>query len=122
MEESFLKNDPLKTDSPPVKSQFVLIQTSKTAEGLELTGQCEAFDCAKLNALASLIGADDPSWMITSGTLEGELKVVIPKNHRPHLEGDLVVTHLNFHHLKGKGKGGVEEARIRLALKFYCFR
>lgn len=101
-------------DSPESQSQFLVLQTLKASHGVEVSCRCENFYCPSLIALAKFFGINFSEWVITSGSLNGELKAIFPGMHRPYLEGELFIRNLSFNRLKGELKGEVTEAKLQL--------
>lgn len=101
-------------DSPQSRNQSLVLQTLKASHGVEVSCRCERVHCPSLIELAKFFGVDVSQWMITSGSLDGELKAIFPGMHRPYLEGELFILDLNFHRLGSGLKGQVEEAKLQL--------
>lgn len=101
-------------DSPELQSRYLVLQTLKFAQGVEVSCRCEKLDCPSLSALAHFLGVDISPWLITSGSLHGELKAIFPDMRRPYLEGELHVQNLAFNQLGSVLKGQIEEAKLQL--------
>ena len=101
-------------DSPDSANNVLVLQTLKADHGVELSCGCKTVDCSSFVALTRFLGVDFPPWLITSGVLEGELKAIFPRMHRPYLEGELMIENLAFNQVESALKGQVGQVRIHL--------
>ena len=101
-------------DPQDLNSDCLVLQASSAVEGMEVNCSCQKVSCPSLYALGQLLGVNFPSWSVTSGFLQGQLKAIFPGKQRPYLEGELFIEGLAFNQLETPLKGHVEQARLKL--------
>lgn len=63
-------------DSPEINHSSLIVQTCKGNKGIELDCRCQNLNCASFAALAQFFGLDSNPWQVTSGVLQGSVRVV----------------------------------------------
>lgn len=101
-------------DSQTPTPDCLVVEALSSPKAMEVNCTCERVNCSSLFALAKFFGIDLSPWLITSGSLHGQLKAVFPGVQRPYLEGELFVEQLAFNQVETKLEGEVEQARLKL--------
>jgi hypothetical protein len=91
------------------------LQVLSSGRGMQVNCSCQNISCPSLFTLGQFVGFNVPSsWRVTSGFLQGELKIIFPGKRRPYLEGELFVEQLTFNQIEASLIGQVEQARLKL--------
>lgn len=102
-------------DSNRPQDQFLLFRAISNHEGMEIYGECQDIECLCLSKLAKLLNVDIPhSYIVSSGTLEGECKAIFPVLKKPYLEGEIVVSDLAIDNQDLQVRGEIKKARLKL--------
>lgn len=101
-------------DSPASASDFIVLQTLKTPQGMNIKCNFEKNHCSSLVEFARFLGFDFFPWQVASGFLQGELTAIFPEKQRPYLEGDFIAENLVLHQIEGPLKGEIGKARLNL--------
>ncbi len=102
-------------DPEDITNNCLTCQTSSQLGQMEITCDCQNAGCAPFAAFVQLLDKDCPPWMVTSGSLQGNLKAVFPHDRRPYVEGEMIVDQLVFT-LKGSElQGRIEKALLKLS-------
>src|SRR5690606_25489721 len=83
-------------------------------QSISLQLDCNALSCQSGLKLLSLLYPQFDSLRIDSGLLEGALTAVFPADHRPFLEGELLIDDLAFNYSARKLKGEIKKSRLQL--------
>ncbi|WP_068469018.1 hypothetical protein [Candidatus Protochlamydia phocaeensis] len=94
---------------------YFLIQASSQPHAMELSLECRKVDCLPLAELIKIALPSLEPCQIASGQIDGHIKAVFPLDHRPYLDGELLIEDLNFVHSQIYLTGSVGEARLKLA-------
>lgn len=94
--------------------EYALLKTSTVPQEVGIHCQCQKMDCVSLMALAELWGVEWPFWLITGGTLQGELKMLFPQGQKPHFEGDILAEQLTFMQEAHQLKGNIEQIHLKI--------
>lgn len=94
-------------------NQFSINLTS-SPEAMLLKWDCSHLSCESWLRLLSLVYPKLDHWKINSGLVEGQLTAVFPSDHRPYLEGKLVVENFSFTQPQAQLQGEIKKAKIQL--------
>lgn len=97
---------------PAREGETLFLQTSKMSHGVKVDCMCNQLHCSSLTAFARFLGIDASPWIVQSGSLQGSLSAIFPKNERPYLEGAVALEKIAFHRIDNIINGEIGKASL----------
>jgi hypothetical protein len=115
-------------DGGVVKVCFDSVESGSNAFNLSVVSQDQAmivegnFDqlqCAKWMEILSIVVPTTQVWQISSGTLDGDFKMIFSSIQKPYLEGHLILDRFQFKHLNKGIEGNLEQVQLNLHQNYF---
>lgn len=96
-----------------IKSPIVF-RVSHESGALQIESDFQQSDCQYLTKLLYTINPKLKSWNISSGTMDGNIALIIPENQNPYFKGDLIIKDLSCRDGESSLAAGFENITISL--------
>jgi hypothetical protein len=108
-------------DESHARSNCFTLHVFRERRDLALKWDCQDLHCSSLVELATLLFPRLEPWMISSGTLNGQLMGKFPNSHQSYWQGEVLLSNLAFIQTNYPLKGFVQEAKLTLEKKLKLF-